>query len=53
VILDRHADFGQLNNFGVWATGELQNPEEVLTEKILESLKITSDQIRIEKFTGY
>ena len=24
------------NNFGVWATGELQNPEEVLTEKILE-----------------
>ena len=24
------------NNFGVWATGELQNPEEVLTENIFE-----------------
>ncbi len=24
------------NNFGVWATGELQNPEEVLDQRILE-----------------
>ncbi len=38
------------NNFGVWATGHLQNPEEVLTEKILErysAAKKSDDVVRI------
>ncbi|MCK7521665.1 MAG: hypothetical protein MZV64_30260 [Ignavibacteriales bacterium] len=38
------------NNFGVWATGELQNPEEVLTENILErysAAKESDDVVRI------
>ena len=38
------------NNFGVWATGELQNPEEVLSENIYErysAAKESDDVVRI------
>jgi hypothetical protein len=38
------------NNFAVWATGELQNPQEVLTEKFLEkylSAKRSDDVVKI------
>jgi hypothetical protein len=38
------------NNFGVWATGELQNPEEVLSENIYErylKAKQSDEVIRI------
>jgi hypothetical protein len=38
------------NNFGVWATGELQNPEEVLTENIFERYSVANksdDVVRI------
>jgi hypothetical protein len=38
------------NNFGVWASGELQNPEEVLTEKIFKrysAAKESDDVVRI------
>lgn len=38
------------NNFGVWATGELQNPEEVLTQTIYErylAAKESDDVVRI------
>ncbi|MDH3269259.1 MAG: M1 family metallopeptidase [Ignavibacteria bacterium] len=38
------------NNFGVWATGELQNPEDVLDQKILEryqTAKESNEVIRI------
>jgi hypothetical protein len=38
------------NNFGVWATGELQNPDEVLSEKIFErysAAKESDDVVRI------
>jgi hypothetical protein len=38
------------NNFGVWATGELQNPEEVLNENILErysAAKESKEVVRI------
>jgi len=31
------------NNFGVWATGELQNPEEVLTQKIFERFSAANE----------
>ncbi|MBE0571772.1 MAG: M1 family metallopeptidase [Ignavibacteriaceae bacterium] len=38
------------NNFGVWATGELQNPEEVLSENIYErysTAKESDEVVRI------
>ncbi len=38
------------NNFGVWSTGELQNPGEVLSEKIFErysAAKESDDVVRI------
>jgi hypothetical protein len=38
------------NNYGVWATGELQNPEEVFDQRILEkyhSAKESSSVVRI------
>lgn len=38
------------NNYGVWATGELQNPEEVLQQKVIDkyfSAKESSSVVRI------